>query len=174
MGTCAHGNWGSSQSLALQQLGWPCRELSAPCFAVERSEPPQPGGEEKKQLTDVGDVSSHAVPHHERRKGKNDRKTLPFIDQQSVKYWKLSSPKAKINTSSPYFCTPIARDNLLLHPNPICSSYSRISHDKDQKINTILCHCALLITAMIFILWELSLWYMCSTASPEIWTPFPF
>lgn len=131
-------------------------------------------GGKKKQLTDVGDVSSHAVPHHERRKGKNDKKTLPLIDQQSVRYWKLSSPKAKINTSSPYFCTPIARDNLLLHPNPICSSYSRISHDKDQKINTILCHCALLITAMIFILWELSLWYMCSTASPEIWTPFPF
>lgn len=96
----------------------------------------------KKQFTDAGDVSSHGFPHHEERKGKNDKETHPFIDQQSVRYWKLRSPKyCDINTSPLTFRTPRARESLLLAP-PICSSYSRIFHGKDQKINTILCHCA--------------------------------
>lgn len=104
---------------------------------------PQPTGEEKKQFRDAGDVSSHGFPHREERKGKNDKETHPFRDQQSARYWKLSSPKYyNINTSPLTFCTPKVRESLLLAP-PICSSYSRILHDKDQKINTILRHGAL-------------------------------
>lgn len=47
---------------------------------------PQPTGEEKKQFRDAGDVSSHGFPHREERKGKNDKETHPFRDQQSARY----------------------------------------------------------------------------------------
>lgn len=68
-----------------------------------------------------------------RGKEKNDKETHLFIDQRSARYWKLSSPKYyNMNTSPLTFCTPRARKNPFLAP-PLCSSYSRILHDKDKN-----------------------------------------